>query len=58
MTSIYDLQLNESVEEEDFKITRVPGGWIYLKNLDGGISTVFVPFHNEFDFKKRAPEIR
>lgn len=58
MVSIYDLQLNESVEEGDFKITRVPGGWIYLQNLSGGISSVFVSFHNEFDFKKRAPKIR
>lgn len=26
---IYDLKLHESLSEEDFRITRVPGGFLY-----------------------------
>jgi len=48
MKTIYDLKLHESVfikqGLDDFKITRVPGGWIY-RHID---NSVFVPFNNEF----------
>jgi len=58
ITKIYELKLNESVKEGDSKITRVPGGWVYLQNEDEKISMVFVPFHKEFDSKGTSFDIR
>lgn len=52
--SIYDLELNETLVSCDYIIRRVPGGWVYTE-YDGAnsqniciMSSVFVPFHNEF----------
>jgi hypothetical protein len=32
MKDIYELQLNESYQSDNYLITRVPGGWIYERN--------------------------
>ena len=50
---IYDLKLGESVQElptsyEMHRITRVPGGWIYIYGVEQGVISEFIPFHNEF----------
>jgi hypothetical protein len=51
---IYDLELNESMFDGSYCITRVPGGWLYLysevRRLDGPTirSHVFVPFNLEY----------
>lgn len=65
--SIYELALHESVEiarngtlESSFSqtVTRVPGGWIYrtskASRAGSAESSVFVPFHKEFEPKKPA----
>lgn len=61
MKDIYKLKLHEAIYTEDYRILRVPGGFIYtiLKQKDAykesawirevtHISSVFVPFDNEF----------
>jgi len=57
-TKIYELKLHETVKEGDFKITRVPKGWIYLQIVEGRISAVFVPFHDEFKNAKSGFDLR
>lgn len=58
MQNIYTLKLGESYEDEqnDYVITRVPGGWIFYKYYVGMNSSsktsVFVPFNNEFKINK------
>ena len=51
---IYKLKLHESVDINDelFRgtILRVPGGWIYERDMPGysTATSVFIPFDNEF----------
>lgn len=58
---MYDMEINQSIYEDDFQITRVPGGWVYRFSqvnqevqVDGTWSenylptAVFVPMSNEF----------
>ena len=52
MNDIYKLKLHESIDSSGLKITRVPGGWIYMfwdydKRVFYQTST-FVPFDNEY----------
>ena len=65
-TTIYDLKLHESIiinKGENFSINclRVPGGWIYeysdfqpVENEWFISSTVFIPFHNEFQKEEES----
>uniref|UniRef100_A0A6M3JKP6 Uncharacterized protein n=1 Tax=viral metagenome TaxID=1070528 RepID=A0A6M3JKP6_9ZZZZ len=61
MREQYNMAVNETITIDDFKITRVPGGWIYRFNeinqtmmINGKWSenylptAVFVPYKNEF----------
>jgi hypothetical protein len=56
---IYRMKLHEQIFNTDgtgilgTEITRVAGGWLYTTfNLNRNVaSTVFVPFHNEFQEK-------
>lgn len=43
--AIYHMNLGEELELDDWYITRVPGGWIYLSHCG---HAAFVPFNNEF----------
>lgn len=45
---MYDLKLNETMETDDFYITRVPGGWIYSYNWMKSRPDLFVPYSDEF----------
>lgn len=49
MKNIYELELHEHTyqENDNFKVTRVPGGWIYRMH-GKNYSSVFIPFNNEF----------
>lgn len=49
--TIYDLELNESIDVNGHTVHRVPGGWIYMTYNYGKVSSVFVPFDNEFQNK-------
>lgn len=65
--SIYDLELHEEIpvafdgkERPVCWCRRVPGGWVYTDVLslaegDGSFSTVFVPWHNEYQ-QTNAPD--
>lgn len=44
--TIYDLKLHESVEVDGYRITRVPGGWLYCHFFSKRV--IFIPFNNEF----------
>lgn len=50
--AIYNLPLGEQFRLNDdgvgYIITRVPGGWIYIIEVEGVATTVFVPWNNEF----------
>jgi len=54
MDNLYEMKLHEELTIGWIKILRVPGGWIYVEyqqthNTDDTKHTsVFVPFHNEF----------
>jgi hypothetical protein len=58
MKTIYDMKLFEVIIINNVNILRVPGGWLitYIiyydfpmsKNDGSWGTTVFVPFHNEF----------
>jgi hypothetical protein len=45
--SIYKLGLLESISIPGWKVTRVPGGWIFKDFTTTGPG-LFVPYHNEF----------
>ena len=49
----YEIKLGETIENipnnnSIEKLTRVPGGWIYVWGDMEGTTSVFVPFNNEF----------
>lgn len=52
--NIYNLKLHEvAVINSELHVIRVPGGWIYESFInDKSISSVFIPFNNEFQNKK------
>lgn len=49
MKNIYDLKLHETLSISGFEITRVPGGWIYIKHYVSNAPNLicFVPFDND-----------
>jgi len=49
--SIYKLPLGESITiSEEYRIIRVPGGWIYvIETMGSSESPVFVPYDEEFE---------
>lgn len=49
--SIYKLQLHESTSGDNYRITRVPGGWIYQMQSweEVSMTMTFVPYNNEFE---------
>lgn len=59
MNSIYKMKLHSSVEiSPDNIVMRIPGGWIYITKImeytnngkaNTKLSSVFVPFNNEFE---------
>jgi nitrogen fixation protein len=59
---IYKMKLHEQIINTDnsgilgTEITRVAGGWLYTTfNLHRNVvSTVFVPFNNEFQLKEKG----
>lgn len=47
--------LHERMEVKQYDVIRVPGGWIYERFMNVGygfLSTVFIPYNNEFYKKK------
>ena len=53
--TIYQLELHESLliktvqngePSISFRVTRVPGGWIYRSTYEKAVSIVFVPYTN------------
>lgn len=40
---IWELKLHETITLNNFSVTRVPGGWIYISRLTSAVG-VFVPF--------------
>ena len=53
MSGLYKMKLNELMSiKPNIEVLRVAGGWVYMYttiNRSGtSISTVFVPFNNEF----------
>ena len=52
---LYSLDLHDSMyTTTTWKITRVPGGWIYTSHMPNvALSQVFVPLH--FEFKNQEP---
>ena len=47
--TIYDLELHEDILIHNLlNVVRVPGGWMYENIRDERLSSVFVPFNNEF----------
>jgi hypothetical protein len=49
---LWEMELHETIEceDKDWRITRVPGGWIYMyKN-----QPIFVPLNNEFVKAEKA----
>lgn len=57
MKTIYSLSLHESLVEGNLKITRVPGGWIYLSIYESHISSLFVPMNKEYAPKEKQKKI-
>ena len=52
-TNIYKLNLHETIEIDSYRVTRVPGGWLYFNRestYEGNMSTTstFVPLNFEF----------
>lgn len=46
---IYLMDLNEVRRiNENLRVIRVPGGWVYLVNSAHGESAAFVPYDTEF----------
>lgn len=54
---IYEMKLFEEIIIKETiygfqKLKRVPGGWVLIMNIDGTVSTTFIPFNNEFQKPK------
>lgn len=61
MKTIYELNLFESINVSECErlseyFTRVPGGWIrdYYINAGSNLTSVFIPFNNEYQEAKGA----
>lgn len=47
--TIYNMALHEDLRVDQYVyVLRVPGGWVYQNYLNDSMSSVFVPFSNEF----------
>lgn len=52
--AIYDLELFEEIKIKYdghlmiITITRVPGGWIYLRSIKDSTTETFIPYSDEF----------
>jgi hypothetical protein len=49
---IYNMKLHEIQTFNEFKVVRVPGGWLYITKFFADTSAVFVPFNNEFEKRR------
>lgn len=49
--TIYELELHESTGGDNYRITRVPGGWVYqIQSWEElSMAMTFVPYNNEFE---------
>ncbi len=49
---IYNMELHDTIEIDQMRIVRVPGGWIYyyfdLTKNDYKSMGVFIPYNNEY----------
>ena len=52
---IYNMKLHDRhvflIGGVDVQVHRVPGGWNYIYQFDGGVAATFVPFDPEFQRK-------
>ena len=50
---LYGLKLHRSFVDNEMRITRVPGGWIYEipRGISKRVTSQFVPYDNEFQYK-------
>jgi len=49
--NIHQMKLHEITElNTEISILRVPWGWIYM-TFEDGVTSTFVPFHNEFMYE-------
>ena len=52
---LLSMELHDTLTTKDFKITRVPGGWIYSSYTGNSDSireqSVFVPLTHEYDIR-------
>lgn len=46
MEKIYEMKLGDCIKTDNWEITRVPGGWIYVHTRM--IASAFVRYDNEF----------
>ncbi len=54
---IYNMELHEQGKLDDCTvIQRVPFGWIYLTAFEGGVTSTFVPYHDEFKKSEALPK--
>jgi len=50
--NIHQMKLHEITElNTEISILRVPWGWIYMTYFEDGVTSTFVPFHNEFMYE-------
>ena len=55
MQKLYELKCCEyEIINDNLKVVRVPGGWIFLSSYNSGSGFCFVPFDNEFDERAKA----
>lgn len=53
MDDIYQMKIHDEIHlGEKVVILRVPGGWIYTTYCDMKPTSVFVPYHREFNIDK------
>ncbi|MGK0291626.1 MAG: hypothetical protein ACI86H_003095 [bacterium] len=45
---LYELKFGEGVNINYNTYFRVPGGWIFKYTVEGGVSTTFIPYNEEF----------
>jgi hypothetical protein len=45
---LYKMRFAELLCVHNYEVMRVPGGWIFTRFHEDSLSSVFVPFHNEF----------
>lgn len=52
--SLYSMKLGDAIEVRPYKVTRVPGGWLWHTSPENG---TFVPFNNEFEPRGVADDL-